>query len=261
MKDCALRLPVSGLDIRLQEPAGVEDMLLLDAKVFDAELAVALLTQIAVSPDGSRVDWFHLSLTDLDTALLLTRCMLFGEQIWANAICPSEGCAAPIEISFDIQDYLAHHAARQPRGVQPSEEPGWFQFQDDEILFRVPVVADQLAIAHHPHPRQELVQRCMCPTDLKARQVKRVEKAMEAIAPSLAGTLQGKCVECGAEVELFFDPQQFILRELRNQASFIYEDIHLLAFYYQWSEPAILALPRHRRMQYAEMIRQARRVA
>jgi len=261
MKDDASHLPVSGLEVQLREPAGVEDMLLLDATVFDADLAVALLTRIAVFPDGSGVDWPALSLTDLDTALLLTRQMLLGERIRADAICPSEGCGAPIEVSFYLREYLAHHAPRQPRGVQPATEPGWFQFQDSEISFRWPTVTDQVAIAHHPHPRQALIQRCIRPSNLKARQVQRVESALEAIAPSLAGTLQGKCVECGAEVEIFFDPQQFTLRELRNQAAFIYEDIHLLAFYYQWSEAEILALPRHRRMQYAEMLRQARRVA
>ena len=261
MRGHSIRLPVSGLDVLLREPSGVEDMLLLDATVFDTHLAMALLSSIAVSPNGSGVEWNHLSLTDLDTALLLTRQLLLGKRIRADAICPSDGCSAPIEVSFYIQDYLTHHAPRKPRGVKPDAEPGWFQFQDGAISFRLPVVADQAAIARHPHPKQELMQRCIRPPDLKARQLRRVENALEAIAPSLAGTLQGKCVECGAEVEIFFDPQQFTLRELRNQAAFIYEDIHLLAFYYQWSEAEILALPRHRRMHYAEMIRQTRRVA
>lgn len=261
MKGHAIRLPVSGLDVLLREPAGIEDMLLLDATVFDTHLAVALLSSIAVSPDGLGLEWNQLSLADLDTALLLTRRLLLGERIRADAVCPSKGCGASIEVSFYIRDYLAHHATRKPRGVKPDAEPGWFQFQNSEISFRVPVVADRAAIASHPHPKKELIQRCVRPPDLKARQLRRVENSLEAIAPSLAGTLQGKCVECGAEVEIFFDPQQFTLRELRNQAAFIYEDIHLLALYYQWSEAEILALPRHRRMQYAEMIRQIRRVA
>lgn len=254
-------LPVSGFNVQLREPAGVEDMLLLDATVFDTYLAVALLSRIAAFQDGSEMEWQQLSLTDLDTALLLSRRVLLGERIRADSVCPSKGCGAPIEVSFYIRDYLAHHAPHQPRGVKPDAEPGWFQFQNSVISFRIPVVADQMAIAHHPHPRQALIQRCIRPSNLKARQVKRVENALEEIAPSLAGTLQGQCVECGVEVEMFFDPQPFTLQELRNQAAFIYDDIHLLALYYQWSETEILALPRHRRMHYAEMIRQARRAA
>jgi hypothetical protein len=62
-------------------------------------------------------------------------------------------------------------------------------------------------------------------------------------------------------VEILFDPQQFVLQELQNQARFVYEEIHLLAMYYQWSKAEILALPRSRRMYYAERIRQAQKYA
>ena len=171
MREHILCLPVSRLEVRLREPAGVEDMLLLDAKIFDTHLAVSLLAKIATTPEGSEVDWFALSLTDLDTALLLTRRMLLGERIRADAICPSEGCGTPIEVSFYIRDYLAHHTPRQPRGVQPAAESGWLQFKGSAISFRLPTVADQIEIARHPHPKQALMQRCIRPPDLKARQV------------------------------------------------------------------------------------------
>jgi len=46
------------------------------------------------------------------------------------------------------------------------------------------------------------------------------------------------------------------LRELREQAAFIYEDVHLIAQHYRWSEAEIMLLPRNRRIRYAEMIRQ-----
>ncbi|NJL68692.1 MAG: hypothetical protein HC894_22160 [Microcoleus sp. SM1_3_4] len=49
--------------------------------------------------------------------------------------------------------------------------------------------------------------------------------------------------------------------ELRQQAVSIYEEVHLLATQYQWTEAAILRLPRDRRRQYAERIRQQRRLA
>jgi hypothetical protein len=54
---------------------------------------------------------------------------------------------------------------------------------------------------------------------------------------------------------LFFDVQAFCLTELRNQAAFLYEDVHLLAQCYHWTEADILALPRHRRAHYAEFAR------
>jgi hypothetical protein len=70
--------------------------------------------------------------------------------------------------------------------------------------------------------------------------------------------LQGACPDCGRDFEFRFDPREFALRELREQAAFIYEDVHLIAQHYGWSEPEILSLPHNRRVRYAELIRQER---
>jgi len=261
MTEHVFRLPVSGLAVTLRQPAGAEDILLLEATALDTRLALALLSGIAQSANGSVVQWDTLSVTDLDALLLLTRQVIFGDAIRADAVCPRHGCGAAIEVSFRVSEYLAYHKPRKARGVEPTEETGWFRFRDVPVEFRLPNGADRVAIAPHPQPERELIRRCVRPANLSTKLLKRVEKAMEAIAPHLSNNLQGKCAECGAVVEIYFDPQQFTLRELRHQAAFIYEDIHLLAMYYQWSEAEILALPRPRRIHYAEMIRQARRSA
>jgi hypothetical protein len=57
---------------------------------------------------------------------------------------------------------------------------------------------------------------------------------------------------------MYFDVQQFVLRELRDQATFLYEDVHLVASQYHWPESGILDLPSRRRVQYAEMIAEAK---
>ena len=78
---------------------------------------------------------------------------------------------------------------------------------------------------------------------------------MEMQAPSLSGEIDGVCPECGARLRFFFDVEQYVLLELRQQAAFVYQDTHLLAKHYHWPESRILAIPRNRRMQYAEMLR------
>jgi hypothetical protein len=57
-------------------------------------------------------------------------------------------------------------------------------------------------------------------------------------------------------VAVYFDPQDFTLRELRDDAAFVFEEIHLIASRYHWSEERIMRLPGQRRVQYAEIIRQ-----
>jgi hypothetical protein len=56
-------------------------------------------------------------------------------------------------------------------------------------------------------------------------------------------------------VEVYFDVETYVLREWSDRAAGIYQDVHLLALHYKWPEDRILALPRNRRMQYVEMLR------
>jgi hypothetical protein len=254
-------LPVSGLEVTLRQPAGDEDMLLLEAPTCDVSLALTLIQKIAAGTRDLPVSWETLSITDLDALLLGVRQMVFGDLVRADTRCPSQNCEAKIEVAFRIGDYLIHHQPQTATDVELAEESGWFRFTDQSVSFRLPTVGDRMAIARHSNPAFELAQRCIRPTNLAAEDLERVEQAMATMAPSLCNVLEGRCPECEAAVDLAFDPQQFTLQELRDQAAFIYDDIHLLAACYQWSEADILALPRHRRYRYAERVRLERRSA
>lgn len=256
-----VRLPVSGLELTLRQPAGAEDILLLENPTNDPSLALALVSRLAQPVDDTAVNWGDLSVSDLEFLLLTLRQVVFGDWIRTDAVCPTHGCGKRVDVSFRIRDYLSPHAPRRSPAIILTETPGWFQLHNTTVTFRLPTVADQIAIINHPQPEQELRQRCIRSSEISAKLRRRVETAMEALAPNLSGDLQGQCVECGTLVTLFFDVQQFTLQELRRQAVFVYEEIHLLASSYQWTETAILALPHHRRQQYAERVRQARRTA
>jgi hypothetical protein len=256
-----VRLPVSGLELSLRQPAGAEDILLLENLNNDPALALTLVSRLAQPADGTAIHWEDLSVSDLEFLLLTLRQMVFGDWIRTDAVCPVQGCGKRVDVLFRIRDYLSHHVPRRSPAVAPAETIGWFQLGNTDVTFRLPTVADQITITNHLHPEQTLKQRCIRPNDISAKLRRRVETAMEALAPNLSDDLQGQCAECGSTVTLFFDVLQFTLQELRGQAAFVYEEIHLLASSYQWTEAAILALPRHRRQQYAEQVRQVRRTA
>jgi hypothetical protein len=80
-----------------------------------------------------------------------------------------------------------------------------------------------------------------------------VEAAMQALAPALSADLQGQCPECGAIVQVRFEPRAYCVQELRDRARFIHEDVDVLARRYHWSEPRILAMPASRRARYVEL--------
>jgi hypothetical protein len=253
-----VRLPISGIDVMLREPVGAEDILLLEAPAFDTAFALELVARLAFLANGQTVEWSNLCVTDLDALLLLLRQMLLGNLIRTDIICPAADCGARIDVAFRIGEYLAHHRPRTARGVEAADEPGWFRLRNTPVSFRLPTAADQVAVAQALKPARELIQRCIRPTNIPVRLLRRIETAMEALAPGLSQNLQGHCPHCEMSVDMYFDVQQFVLSELRNQAALIYGDVHVLALHYHWSQAEILALPRGRRARYAEMAQRER---
>src|SRR5947209_416971 len=197
------RRPVSGMAVILQQPTGTEDILPLEAPAYDTSFVLELVARLALPSSGGAVEWSTLCLTDLDALLLQLRQMLFGDLIRTDIVCPAEGCGKRNDLAFRIGEYLVHHRPRSARGVEPADEAGWFRFRDAPVSFHLPSGADQIAVSGASRPEQELIRRCIRPGDIPARVLKRVETAMEALAPSLSDTLQGQCPECGMTVDVY----------------------------------------------------------
>ena len=249
------QLPVSGLEVTIRQPVGEDDLLLQEARGPDTALALALVSRLVQPADGSVVQWSELTVTDLEALLLLIRKVVVDDLIESDLACVRPECAARITVSFHISEYLSYHPSRRPKETTAAGE-GWFGLHEQPVKFRLPAAADVLAAMETAKPDRELMRRCIQPEDVPARLQRRIERAMEAMAPNLSGEMQGECPECHQHVTVYFDVQKYVLRELRNRASRIYEDVHLLALNYRWSEESILMLPRNRRILYAEMLRQ-----
>lgn len=254
------QLPVSGSRVALRQPAGAEDVLLLEAAELGPELAIALLSRLAESDQP--IAWDALCVTDIEALLLHLRRIVLGDRVRTDMRCPP--CGTRVDLSFKVLDYLQFRAPRRPRNSEPAPDPGWFRLRGEEVTFRLPTSADQIAAARASDPRQALIERCVrlpattpqSGRDAKGRLLKKVESAMESLGPSYSGELAGDCPQCSARVETYFDVLLFVLGELRNGAAFIFEEVHLLARHYHWSEETILALPRKRRLRYAQLLQQ-----
>lgn len=258
----AVRLPVAGRHVVLRALAGSDDILLLEHGSPDLALAIALLGQVAREVDGTPLEPGGVPIGDVDVLLLRLRQRLVGDLVSAEARCPAPGCGARVDVTFAIGAYLDHHLPRTPadvRSAPPSEEEspeaGWFVLTGEQISFRLPLAGDQLAVAGAADPEGELVRRCVQAAALGDAARERMEAAMEAMAPSLCSELAGTCPECGTTVMASFDPVSFTLRELRDRAAFVYEDVWAIAHHTHWSEADILALPTPRRARYAELAR------
>lgn len=245
-----LRLPVSGTDVVLRTPDGADDVFLAELSTRDEAAATAFLSRVARHTDGSIVDWRTLPVADVDVALLDLRRLLVGDFVRTAVRCVSPPCGALFDISFRISDYLRYHQPRRARAA-PADEPGWFRLQRSEVFFRLPTAGDLIALANDPDIEGALALRCIRPKPTRAQR-RRVETAMQALAPSLYDSVDCDCHECGRAVPLVFNPSAYVLGELRRRATHVYDDVHLLASRYHWSERDILALPQRRRERYAE---------
>jgi hypothetical protein len=248
-------LPVSGIDVTLRSPGGEEDVLVREAPRRDMALTVRLLARL-VEPGETAVCCETLTVTDIEALLLELRRNLFGDVVRGSARCSAAGCGAAVDVSFRITDYLAHHLPRRAREADPAEEEGWYSLRNAPVTFRLPIAADQIAVAGKREAERALIARCVRPPELPYRLLGRVSRAMEALAPPLADVVEGLCAACGMPMSAFFDPQEFTLRELYDGAALVFEDIHLLASRYHWSEDWIMRLPAARRTQYADLIRE-----
>jgi len=259
-------LPVSGLAVALLPPTGAEEVLLSERHVEDPSLALELAHRLGRA--DCAVDWAELSITDIDTLIARLRQAVVGDRVIGEAACVSPDCGEPVDLSFRLSDWLARHQPRRgpPKGrdwrCEPAADtPGrqaLFVRGEEAARFRLPTLADQIDVEGMADPAAALAERVMTPASLPARVRARVEAAMEMLAPALAGPMQGQCPHCAAPITALFQPRQYCLRELKERARFVYDDIDVLAERYHWTERAILKLPTARRVQYAERARQAR---
>jgi hypothetical protein len=265
------RLPVSKIEVELHDATGAEDMLLLEGARGVVETSIALAGRVARRCDGEDLDAAALPITDIEALLLELRRRLFGELVESRGRCPVEECGTPTDLSFRISEYVAHHLARMPGSRMPGtrkpnaetpanvepvmDDPPWFQIRGSGVQFRLVTAGDVAAAAESRDPEGELARRTIRSRSAEERKRagKPAQRAMQALAPPLSGEIEGTCPECGATARFWFDAQSYVQRELRYEAEFLYEDVHLLAGRYHWTEEKILSLPRARRARYVEM--------
>jgi hypothetical protein len=246
-------LPAGGLQVWAREPAGVDELFVLESGGPPRRTIRELVARLVTGLHGEPLDWEAVPAVDLAAAALLIRRLWIGATITADAHCPETGCGGAIDITFSTDDYLDHRRPQPFRGV--SEADGWFALADKEVRFRVPTVADLDAALGSVDPAAALSASCIRPASAGAAVMRRVERALDRLAPPLEGILAGVCPLCGGSVELWFEPIEYVLAELREEAAGLFDQVHDLARAYHWSEAAILRLHRRRRHGYVALVR------
>ncbi len=216
----------------------------------------AALAQIGGEP-ASKELVRGLTVADRQFLARLLAARLERDAVWLTARCRACGH----DFDFHVQ-----------QSALPMKEAGAEVASVDTSLgrcrLRLPTGADQEAITDlgsEEEALRALVGRCLvavgdevapddAPRALTEDDLKRIDEALEAVAPEVALRAQTECPECKSTNDVWLDPYL----SLALHGGGLLQEIHALASAYHWSESEILRLPRSRRQVYLRLVDRAR---
>ncbi len=212
-----------------------------DERIFEDGLGpVSRLLALAraLGEDAERLE--DASVAEWERWLLDTRRTAIGGKIEAVAACPH--CATKVRFAFGIDELPL-----------PEKAPETALTVRDLADLERSALTGEAALAFLG-ARAEGIEEAVALRRLSSEARDCMLAALEAGSAGLGLDLAAECAACGGEIVLPFDVAAFLDDELRARARRLLDDIHVIASAYHWSEDAILALPRQRRLAYLERI-------
>ncbi len=205
----------------------------------------ALLLLNSAYSELSAAEISDLSIGQRDALILTLRERTFGSQFTSVISCPR--CNTMLDLQFSVADV---------RADLPTTTTITFTFNDHSILVRLPTSRDVLAAMQTDDPLSALVRRCVADSEFEydADWIHHCSQALVHADPQADVELNLICPECELAWTATFDIVNFFWHEVERWSRHIFNDVHLLALHYGWSEADILALSPRRRQLYLEMV-------
>jgi hypothetical protein len=272
-------------DAELRPVTGRDEAFLLDVAdaLLPAQWTTAILARCLVrlgplrpvTLDGVRA----LTVGDREALLLHLRRLTLGDRLQGVLSCPQPRCGKKMDLNLKVSNLLVppqpNPQAKYEATLTANETTYWVQF-------RLPTGADQEAVADLAQQdleaaAQQVLSRCIAQVKAKEatashpvhqqgmEQTSEVPETIPAIAqqlpllmaehdPQAELQLQLLCPECGQPLTTTFDTATYFRQELASWINNLYREVHLLAFYYHWSEAEILRMTAKKRQRYLELL-------
>jgi hypothetical protein len=258
-------------DARLRPLAGEDEAFLCEAgeSLLPAQTTTELLARCLirlgpledVTPDTVR----SLTVGDREALLLCLRRLTLGDRLQCVLRCPDPGCGEKMDLDLKTDDLLLPPYAGNDKYHELTVSDDGVSYT---VRFRPPTGADAEAVAPLAltDPRaaaDELLSRCVesvhredgQPVDVLPSVVSETLPArLSEIDPQAELMLNLACPECQKDFSALLDAGGYFFQEIAAGIRRLYRDVHLLAFYYHWSEAEIMGMTCKKRQRYLDLL-------
>jgi hypothetical protein len=254
-------------ELWLRPFAVVPDDLTIDFSALAApELATAIIAGCTLGSDGARVQgepasqfFWDLPLGTRIECLLVIVGLDGGDRFSLPLHCSNAACGEALEIDFTLGELLGsvdqtdqdnievlrngkRIALRRPTAT---DQVAWRARSYDSRHEAVRGIAASLIVEQ---PDQDLEQ------DLEDEWLEIIEQTLDRHDPLVDFAVTVQCPECREHNPHRIDLADFALGRLAASQARVFQEVHLLAGHYHWSEPEILAIPPWRRAKYLALL-------
>ena len=204
-----------------------------------------------------------LTIADRQWLMLNLAFTLQGGGSWLTGHCGD--CGKPFDLRFDHPEQLPVKTAGE--GFPFVE----LDLGEDRLRLRLPNGADQERIAglDANEVPASLLSGCLLSVNggavpagyvdtLDTDALQKIEEALDEASPHVETAFDIVCPECGQPQHMEINPYSPFA--VRHQTS-LFQEVHMLASAYHWSEREILSLSRERRRLYLSLIDRSRGMA
>lgn len=264
-QEAALR-PLTGSDEAFLLEAGEA---LLPAQRTTA-LLIRCLTRLGPLNSVTTEAVRSLTMGDREALLLHLRRLTLGERLQCVLGCPNPDCGEKMDVDLKVSDLLMSPYPHVRAWYETTVSENCAAYK---IRFRLPTGADQEAAAGLAHSDPQaaadlLLRRCVeCVTaqdessepieDWPPAVAHQLPAIMAELDPQAELMLNLTCPVCSHACSALFDTATYFFQELAGRMRHLYREVHLLAFYYHWSEAEIMGMTARKRHRYLDLLAEA----
>ena len=241
--------------------------LLLPAQRTTALLA-RCLTRLGPLKPVSTETAASLTAGDREALLLHLRRLTLGERLQCVLSCPDPDCGEKMDLDLRVSDLLLPPYTHTREWYETTIKENGSNYS---VRFRLPTGAHQeeAAALAHSDPQAAvdlLLHRCVERVATEDDQpvenpppvvIDQLPTVMSELDPQAELMLNLACPVCEHVFLALFDTATYLFQELDGRARHLYKEVHLLAFYYHWSEAEIMGMTVRKRRLYLDLLTEA----